>query len=209
MNIMKNPASDGLKLFFYFFIFAGITLSPYITASLTGVGIAYFLVIILGLTEGIYVYHSFYYKKEPLATTLNNLKKTAPLFLIVALANIINAYASHYQHLHSLSAEDIPKLIYVLLIVPFCEEVFYRGCLFDSLCLLCSSISGSQSNIFPSFLTSLVFCVMHTQYKSMSIYVYLFLFSIILIIARVLTKGLKTPMLLHSFMNLLFFLTFT
>lgn len=90
-------------------------------------------------------------------------------------------------------------ILTLLFIVPFYEEIFFRGCLFSA---FCSTFKGSI--IIPSILTSIIFCVIHTQYDSVIEQGILFLSSLILTYTRVLTNYLFYPMLIHSGMNFVF-----
>ncbi|MCS5452279.1 lysostaphin resistance A-like protein [Enterobacter huaxiensis] len=93
-----------------------------------------------------------------------------------------------------------PSIISVLIltiIIPFYEEVFYRGCLFGFL----NHISNGY--VTSSIVTSIVFSLMHTQYSSPEEYVGMFLISITLIHVRIKTNGLIYPMALHSATNTL------
>ncbi|MFX4315776.1 CPBP family intramembrane metalloprotease [Enterobacter sp. 63] len=92
---------------------------------------------------------------------------------------------------------DAQSFFMFALITPFYEEVFYRGCLFGGLC----SVFRKHITI-PIIFSSLVFSLMHTQFTSIFEYGLMFVVGVIISYARVLTKGLLVPILIHSGMNI-------
>ncbi|MDR3104676.1 MAG: CPBP family intramembrane metalloprotease [Yokenella regensburgei] len=82
------------------------------------------------------------------------------------------------------------------LIIPFYEEIFYRGCLFGGLCSV-----FRKHIIIPIIFSSLVFSLMHTQFVSVLEYVLMFVVGVIISYSRVVTKGLLAPIAIHSGMN--------
>ncbi|MDT3249601.1 CPBP family glutamic-type intramembrane protease [Serratia sp. root2] len=52
-----------------------------------------------------------------------------------------------------------------------------------------------------SLVTSFLFAMLHTQYTDIRTLIILFIVSIILIVARIISKGVMTPVLLHMTMN--------
>ncbi|WBM72669.1 CPBP family glutamic-type intramembrane protease [Buttiauxella sp. WJP83] len=89
----------------------------------------------------------------------------------------------------------LPVVIMVI-VIPFFEEVFYRGCLFGFICSI-----YKKDLILPAVLSSLIFSIMHMQFTSIIEYALIFAVGLILSYARVITKGLLLPMALHSTMN--------
>lgn len=96
--------------------------------------------------------------------------------------------------------ELTPQLVITLmLIVPFYEEIIFRGCLFGVFCFL------FKKNILAAMImTSIIFAVSHASFLNISDQIELFLTGMLLNHARVLSKGFFYPISLHSFANLLF-----
>lgn len=96
--------------------------------------------------------------------------------------------------------ELTPQLVITLmLIVPFYEEIIFRGCLFGVFCFL------FKKNILAAMImTSIVFAVSHASFLNIGDQIELFLTGMLLNHARVLSKGFFYPISLHSFANLLF-----
>lgn len=94
--------------------------------------------------------------------------------------------------------DNILSIIIIVLLVPFYEEVFHRGCLLGFL----SSLTLHYR--LPIITTSVIFSLMHTQYSSLSDHLILVFISMVLCIVRIMTKSLLFPYLLHMSMNLFF-----
>nr|WP_318384178.1 CPBP family intramembrane glutamic endopeptidase [uncultured Enterobacter sp.] len=205
-TILLSPTQKKPFFLMCFFLAAIInTLSPLITAHLIGTGFAFLTMVMLEVLIGILAYTIFYRKQGQICGLY--LKKTSPFFLLVFLIQTLPIILTHsYNPPIHFSLSDTPGLIYFICISPFCEEVFYRGCLFDSLCHFCNKLGAGQAMIVPLLATSLVFSVMHTQFSSITEYTSVFILSILLICVRLLTKGLALPIMLHSFFNILFIL---
>lgn len=119
------------------------------------------------------------------------------LILITLIQIIVYLYNSNFYHYQTTQLNFI-SLILLIFIIPFYEEIFYRGCLFGFLCSVCK-----KNLIIPGIITSLMFCIMHTQYLTFLYQTMLFIISSMLIYIRVKTKSLAYPMILHSCMNAL------
>jgi hypothetical protein len=91
---------------------------------------------------------------------------------------------------------DVRSILMLTLIIPFYEEIFYRGCLFGGLCSV-----FRKHIIIPIIFSSLVFSLMHTQFVSVLEYVLMFVVGVIISYSRVVTKGLLAPIAIHSGMN--------
>lgn len=78
---------------------------------------------------------------------------------------------------------SIFSILTLVLVIPFYEEVFYRGCLFGFICSV-----YRKGVLLPSVVTSLVFSLMHTQhYDIMSQCIYFFM-ALIFVYVRVKTR---------------------
>lgn len=99
-----------------------------------------------------------------------------------------------------LTYRNITYFLVMVFIGPFYEEVFFRGCLFGSLCTLTNKVGGGL--IIPTLVGALIFSIFHSQYTSISAYGIEFIFAIILTIIRIRTRGLNGPIFAHSALNL-------
>lgn len=124
------------------------------------------------------------------------IKKSLVVFsLITILQLLMFVYNEHNYHPQAAQLNFI-SIATLALVIPFYEEIFYRGCLFGFICAV------YKRNFFiPAIITSLLFCLMHTQYSSFLYQAVLFLFSCMLIHIRIITKSLAYPIILHSAMN--------
>ncbi len=94
------------------------------------------------------------------------------------------------------SAYFLPGLLIVVLVVaPVFEEIFFRGFMF-------AGLQNSIGSRWTTFLTALVWAVMHTQYDRWGRF-FIFLGGIILGMARIKTRSIYTPIFLHSLISLL------
>jgi hypothetical protein len=88
------------------------------------------------------------------------------------------------------------NILLLIFVVPIYEEIIFRGCLLNAFIIL------FKGNIyFSSFLTSVIFALLHTQYTDIRTFFILFMVSLILIGARVTSRGLMMPISLHIAMN--------
>lgn len=203
LQVGSSTQKKSFILMCFFLAAIGNTLSPLITSKFIGARFAFLIMVILEIGIGTCAYAVFYRKQNQISGP--HLKKSLPFFLVVFLMQALPIIFTH-KHTPSLhlSLSDTPGIIYFIIISPFCEEIFYRGCLFDSLCHFCNTLGAGQGMIVPLLATSLIFSVMHIQFSSIIEYSSVFILSILLIFVRVLTKGLALPIMLHSFFNMLF-----
>ncbi|EJL81658.1 CPBP family intramembrane glutamic endopeptidase [Pantoea sp. GM01] len=101
---------------------------------------------------------------------------------------------SHQQISLPIYTLILTQISYILM-VPVYEEIAIRGGLFGALTVF------SNSKVFSALITSLIFSLLHTQHSGFKPLFLLYLISLTLIAARVLSKGLLLPVLLHAFMN--------
>lgn len=84
----------------------------------------------------------------------------------------------------------------LIFLVPIYEEIVFRGCLFSAL------LQCVRGDIYSSSLvTSILFSLLHTQYTDIRTLLILVMVSLILIGARIASRGLLMPILLHMAMN--------
>lgn len=108
----------------------------------------------------------------------------------------------HVESEYAMEQESIKGILFwsnflmLVFIVPVYEEMVFRGCLLTALLNFC------QGNIYIALLAaSALFAALHTQYTDIRTLIILFLVSIILIAARIISRGLMMPILLHMAMN--------
>lgn len=95
----------------------------------------------------------------------------------------------------------LPRYIYwltqitLIFMVPFYEEISFRGGLFSALEI------WIKNPYFASCITSITFALLHTQYTDIYSIIVLFIMSLILVSARRKTNGLLLPIILHMLMN--------
>lgn len=118
------------------------------------------------------------------------------LVIVIFLQLLSYIMKAHSVGSASLSIKNLIPYFFTILIIPCYEEIFYRGCLFDF-------IRGvyTKGLLFPSVISSIVFCVMHTQYTELFDYIIIFSISMVLTFSRIKSGGLLMPILLHSSMN--------
>lgn len=84
----------------------------------------------------------------------------------------------------------------LVFLVPIYEEMVFRGCLFSAL------LQVFRGNIcLSALMTSITFAILHTQYSDIRTLVILAIVSLLLIAARIASKGLVMPIMLHMLMN--------
>ncbi|NIF59339.1 CPBP family intramembrane metalloprotease [Enterobacter sp. Ap-916] len=116
--------------------------------------------------------------------------------LIIALQISVVLLSTSGFHKKTTVLFDVIPFITLTFVIPVYEEIFYRGCLFGFICSL-----YKKGIILPSVLCSVVFSLMHTQYMSFIEYALMFSVGLILTHARVISRGLLLPIVLHSTMN--------
>lgn len=90
----------------------------------------------------------------------------------------------------------LSTIFLIVFIVPIYEEIVFRGCLFDAL-LQCF---GGRIYL-ASIATSITFAIFHTQFTDIRALIILGAISTVLVYARIFSKGLLMPILLHISMN--------
>lgn len=94
-----------------------------------------------------------------------------------------------------------PRYVYwltqitLVFMVPFYEEISFRGGLFSALQI------WMKNSYVAACVTSLTFALLHTQYSDFTSICVLFLISLALVSARVKSNGLLLPIILHMLMN--------
>ncbi|HBR1042133.1 TPA: CPBP family intramembrane metalloprotease [Klebsiella pneumoniae] len=187
---------SGNKLIVHALVFAtSVALTGVPLLTIPRIGLEYSLYLLfslefaLGLGVGVLIY-----KGNLKITKIRLLLNCLVIIMLLQLFSYI--LKTHSIGSASLSIQNLIPYFFTILIIPFYEEIFYRGCLFDFLRGL-----YTRDLIFPSVMSSVVFCVMHTQYTELFDYVIIFAISMVLTFSRIKSDGLSTPILLHSSMN--------
>lgn len=114
------------------------------------------------------------------------------LFLTGILSKIIPSYSKISNTLSS-STDSLFKLILVIVLIPICEEIFYRGIIFNYL--------KSNINIIPAvFFQAFIFGFMHFNTVQG---IYTFLLGIALAFSYMYTESIIGNIIFHIIFNLL------
>lgn len=170
-----------------------LTALPLQTSKWIGLEKSLYLMFFLEFTLGFYVAFFVYKEKWILGS-----KKVffSCLFFIIIIQLISYILKDHGVDITEISVKNTIPYLFAIIAVPFYEEFIYRGCLLD----LLYGISN-KNLLFSSLLSSLVFCMMHTQYTDVIDYIALFSISLVLTFARVSSGKIFPSILLHSSMN--------
>lgn len=131
-------------------------------------------------------------------------KQFLVFLVLVLLAQLAGAYIMNVRKNESWMVEQEAvkgglfwlNFLLLVFVVPVYEEVVFRGCLLTAL------FTFFRGNIyFASLATSALFSVLHTQYADVRSFIILYVVSVILIIGRIVSRGLYMPILLHMAMN--------
>lgn len=187
-------------LFCFFILSVIITALPLFTMEYISFRASVFLMLVVEflVAIGLYFFVLRHYAQYKITFILNgkSIKKALLLFLLILIIQVsIFIYKNNLYHYKAIS-QDLVSVITLMVIIPFYEEVFYRGCLFGVACSV-----FKKNIIIPGVITSVLFCLMHTQYYSIPDQLVLFSLSSILIYIRVETRSLSYPILIHSGMN--------
>ncbi|HHQ6724436.1 TPA: CPBP family intramembrane glutamic endopeptidase [Serratia fonticola] len=194
-----NKSTAGI-LFCFVILSVAITSLPLLTVKFIGLEKSVIIVLVVEFFSalGLHFFLLHHYAQYKLTIELKRefIKKTlALLLLILTIQFSVFVYKINVYH-SNIIKPDFMSIFAIVFIIPFYEEIFYRGCLFGTICSICK-----RNVIIPSVITSLLFCLMHTQYYSIPDQFVLFSLSLMLIYIRIETRSLSYPMLLHSGMN--------
>lgn len=178
---------------------------PYVTINFIGLGVddSYNIMLSVQMLM-VFLAYRYIIGAMPEFNMKYNLKMDVKnkLYFLFALIFLVQIFSFLWRIdiVHSGTLPFSPGLILTLVvIVPFYEEVFFRGCLFGG---ICSFFKGGV--VLPAMITSLIFCLMHMQNYNIIDQLSLFISSMIFVCARIITKGLFYPVALHSGMNAVF-----
>ncbi|WP_072044460.1 CPBP family intramembrane glutamic endopeptidase [Enterobacter hormaechei] len=177
-----------------------ITLSPSITLRYLTLDVSFFLLFIAEFSIAFFLY-IFYLRKldgfklRPSRDLASIKFSIVVLFVILLVQYNVYLYRDNLYH-YGPSHISFIAFIIATFVVPYYEEIIYRGCIFG----VFHSIFYKKY-IIPCILTSLSFCLMHGQYYNILDQSILFLVSILLLIVRIRSRGLFYPIIIHSCMN--------
>lgn len=177
-----------------------VTLSPVVMLRYVGLDAAFSIVFIAEVLISSFVY-LFYLKSHPecgmkIKVDPASVKFSLNIFLIIILMQLaVYCYEDYLYHYEPSQINWITILV-MTLIVPYYEEIVYRGCAFGAVCSV-----YRKNLIIPCVVTSLFFCLMHGQYYNILGQVVIFVVSMLLFAIRIKTRSLFYSMLIHSGMN--------
>ncbi|EBO7295268.1 CPBP family intramembrane metalloprotease, partial [Salmonella enterica] len=171
----------------------------------TARGLLFPLLVILEFIFIFPLYYIYFRKREGLGVGNLQLKTFMSLFMIILLIQYLFPYLYGINKVEawSKSLSGLGGSIYwinallLICIVPVYEEIVFRGCLFNIFKF------WFRGNVFCAAITvALIFSTLHLQYTETRTFIMLFLVSLMLTIARIKSRGLLMPVLLHMLMNL-------
>ena len=178
----ENPISQLLITFSMFSWLAGIAF------------VAYF------------AYYFFY--RDVLIGHIPTVNVLLALFLSVFFLYLISFVFFEYEtftldtadHFYTGSLrERLLLVVTYLVMVPIFEEIFFRGIMMGAILNMPLITNEKVRMATACIIPSLLFISLHTQYEYVWTYILLFLFAIVVSVARIISRGLLLPMLLHSF----------
>lgn len=202
-----NRMKLGVASFFMFLLLVGLTFYPVIISDKVALVESGFLFIILYTIEFSFIvplFLIFFRKQESMGKGSFNIKQFLVLLFLILLVQLAGAYILDIRKTENWMVEQESikgglfwlNILMLVFIVPIYEELVFRGCLLSAL------LTFFRGNIFiASLVTSLLFALLHTQYTDIRTLIILFLISIILISARIISKGMLMPIVLHMAMN--------
>lgn len=184
-------------LFSVFILSLLLTFSPSLVVRQYGVDSAIEAMVIIEFSMALTVYLVYLRKlSEFRFSKFKKIDFILPLSLIIVIQAGYIYFNSKFNGASESLIFDVRSILMLTLIIPFYEEIFYRGCLLGGLCSV-----FRKHIIIPIIFSSLVFSLMHTQFVSVLEYVLMFVVGVIISYSRVVTKGLLAPIAIHSGMN--------
>ncbi|MGM8754232.1 type II CAAX endopeptidase family protein [Enterobacter chuandaensis] len=177
-----------------------VTLSPAFTLRYVGLDTAFTIVFITEILISTFVY-LFCLKNIPgcrikVSASPASVKFSAASFLIIIFIQLaVYCYRDYLYHYEPSQINWITVLV-MTIVVPYYEEIIYRGCAFEVACSI-----YRKNLVIPCVITSLFFCLMHGQYYDMLDQIILFFVSMLLFAVKIKSKSLFYPILIHSGMN--------
>ena len=177
-----------------------VTLSPAIMLRYVGLDTAFSIVFITEILISTFVYF-FYLKNIPgcrikVKASSASVRFSVISFLVIIFIQLaVYCYRDYLYHYEQSQINWITVLV-MTLVVPYYEEIIYRGCAFGVVYSI-----YRKNLVIPCVITSLFFCLMHGQYYNLLDQMILFVVSMLLLAVKIKSKSLFYPMLIHSGMN--------
>ena len=181
-------------------IYTLLTFSPGVTLRYVGLDFAYSFVFISEFLV-VTLFYLLSLRKLPgckirIKADADTIRLSSYLFIIIILIQFgVYCYRDHLYHYEPSQLNWI-EIFVMTMVVPYYEEIIYRGCVFGFLCSI-----FRKNLIIPCVITSVLFCIMHGQYYDVLDQVILFILSLILLKVRIESNGLFYSMVIHSGMN--------
>lgn len=177
-----------------------VTLSPAFMLRYVGLDTAFSIMFIAEILISTFGY-LLYLKNIPgcrikVSASPDSVKFSVISFLIIIFIQLaVYCYRDYLYHYEPSQINWITVLV-MTLVVPYYEEIIYRGCAFEVACSI-----YRKNLVIPCVITSLFFCLMHGQYFNMLDQMILFVVSMLLFAVKIKTRSLFYPILIHSGMN--------
>jgi membrane protease YdiL (CAAX protease family) len=203
----KSRFAFTLACFAMVLLMVGLTFYPWLLTDKTAFVQTGLLLPVLYLIEFLVIvplYIVYFRKEHSMGMGKINGHPLITFTVFILLTQYAGAYILGIQKTESWMIEQeverggifwVNSLMLVFL-VPVYEEMVFRGCLFSALLQV---FRGSIC--LSALMTSLIFAILHTQYSDIRTLVILAIVSLLLIAARIASKGLAMPILLHMLMN--------
>lgn len=199
-NIFSHDKKTALYLFFAIFSSILITSLPLITTSFIGYEISFSIMVgtefFLALLFYVYFLRHLPECRYKLHADIRAFKYSIALFLAILIIQAFSYFSRGNVYYNTQANLSIVEILTLVFVIPFYEEIFYRGCLFGFLCSV-----YKKGLILPSVITSLFFSLMHTQHYDIASQCVLFSISLIFIHVRIKTESLLHTTILHSALN--------
>ncbi len=192
-------STDTIVFSAVFFLYIAVTGLPLLLyPKFMGLGLSFFLMSVTEFVLGSIIY-TLYFKKTDSFPVINKSLLVKCILIICCIQLMMYISGTHGTGNIQLNSSSLLPLTMLVLIVPFYEEVFYRGCLLD---VLFSVFKGRY--FFPYVINSVIFCLMHTQYHAFNEYFVLFVISLMFTYIRVKSNSIIHSVIAHSSMNAFF-----
>ncbi|MGU3413964.1 CPBP family intramembrane glutamic endopeptidase [Enterobacteriaceae bacterium C34A] len=189
-------SKNTLILLIIFSLSVGITGLPLLLyPKFMGVDYAFSVMFMAEFILGGITYY-IYFKRSDAFPEINKGILVKSILIILSIQLLMYFSGPHNIGSMKFTLANTLSLAMLIVLIPFYEEVFYRGCLLD---ILFSIFKGQR--YFPYVINSAVFCLMHTQYHRVSEYFVLFVVSLIFTHVRVKSNSIIHSVIAHSSMN--------
>lgn len=203
--IERNKAVSGC--FLMLVLFLAITLVPGFlpnSPQLLAEGYLAPLIFIAEFLIIVPVYYLFFRRRAGLGWGTFRPNLFLMLLFIILLVQYVLPYLMGKRHAEGWSTGQFalaPSVFWLnslllIFVAPIYEEMVFRGCLFNVFKF------WLRDNVYAAAVAvSVIFSAVHLQYTDIRTFIVLFLVSLVLIAARVKTRGILMPVILHMVMN--------